>query len=533
MSNSDVPGRPEVSGVETYSPLPPDAPPELHAAARWYTEQAVLLLSTFKWSTLGAVVGFFTGLGVKLYLYLLNSLIGFSNHAASLGFYTFLMLPIILPLLTLIARTLSPHNADGEYVAEEGTDQVINAIHEESGRFQWTAIPLRLLLNLITLTFGGSTGKEGPAAQIGAGVSSPLADILHLSDEDRRRLVITGVAAGFAAVFGTPISGALFGVEVLYLGRIEYPVLLPCIVAGVVAQLTCGAPPPVTAMLHPAQVFGQLTPTDLTVLSLISGLFFGLMALLLIETMRQVDLFLSKYIRHPYWVAAGGGVALVALYGLFGPQYAALSYPVIMGALHGHLSSDPHALLHSLVGLALAACLVKIVATAITLKTGGVGGIVTPLFFIGATSGAAFATILHLPAQLFARFGFIALVAAAANTPIAAVVMGLEILGGPIGVYCALCACTAYLIVGHRSVFAGQRLGYSKAAGLLPTLDVPMGHIDRGSVRVVSGHVVERFGARTGGKSRNAQRPLEHHPSVDSNKVNSNIDSEGNLPEGD
>ncbi len=517
MANADEPGRPEVSGVETYSPLPADAPPELHSEARWYTEQAVLLLSTFKWTTLGALVGFLTGLGVKLYLYLLNTLIGYSNHAASLGFYTFLMLPIILPLLTFIARTLSPHNANGEYVAEEGTDQVINAIHEESGRFQWTAIPLRLLLNLITLTFGGSTGKEGPAAQIGAGISSPLADILRLSDEDRRRLVITGVAAGFAAVFGTPISGALFGVEVLYLGRIEYPVLLPCIVAGVVAQLTCGAPPPLSAMLHPAQVFGQLTPTDLTVLSLTSGLFFGLCALILIETMRQVDLFLSKFVKHPYWVAVGGGVLLVALYGLFGPQYAALSLPIITGALHGHLTNDPHALLHSLAFLALTAFLVKIIATAVTLKTGGVGGIVTPLFFIGATSGVTFAVVFHLPVELFARFGFIALVAAAANTPIAAVVMGLEILGGPIGVYCALCACTAYLIVGHRSVFAGQRLGYSKAAGLLPTLDVPMGHLDRKSVRVVSRHVVDRFSNRATTRTSAGDGTKEHQRATKSN----------------
>ncbi len=526
MPSVNKPSRPEVSGVETYSPVPPGESPELYAESRWYTEQAVLLLSTFKWSILGALVGVFTGLGVKTYLYILNELLSVSYRFASTGLYAFYLLPVVLPLLTLLSRKLSPANANGEYIAEEGTDQVINAIHEESGRFRWTAIPLRLLLNLVTLTFGGSTGKEGPAAQIGAGISSPLADILRLSDEDRRRLVITGIAAGFAAVFGTPVSGALFGVEVLYLGRIEYPVLLPCIVAGVVAQLTCGAPPPVTVMLHPAQIFGHLSATDLTILSLVSGVFFGLVALLLIETMRQVDLFLSRFIHHPYWVAVCGGTALVALYSLFGPQYASLAVPVIFGALRGHLTSDPHALLHGLAGLALTAFLIKIIATSVTLKTGGVGGIVTPLFFIGATSGVAFATLFHLPTELFARFGFISLVAAAANTPIAAVVMGLEILGGPIGVYCALCACTAYLIVGHRSVFAGQRLGYSKAAGLLPTLDVPMGHLDRKSVRVVTGHIVERFSARSPSKSTPNSTNAEQ-PSASNGISSSNDETEG------
>jgi H+/Cl- antiporter ClcA len=102
---------------------------------------------------------------------------------------------------------------------------------------------------------------------------------------------------------------------------------------------------------------------------------------------------------------------------------------------------------------------VKIGATALTLEVGGSGGIVTPLFFIGSTTGVAFAHALHLPVGLFAAFGFIAVLAAAANTPIAAAVMGMELLPGPVGVYAALCAGAAFLMVGHRSVYASQRLG--------------------------------------------------------------------------
>ncbi len=115
--------------------------------------------------------------------------------------------------------------------------------------------------------------------------------------------------------------------------------------------------------------------------------------------------------------------------------------------------------------IALLAFLWKILATAVTLEIGGSGGIVTPLFFIGSTCGAALARLFHLPAGAFAAFGFVGVVAAAANTPIAAAVMGIELLPADVGVYAALAAGTAFLIVGHRSVYASQKIGLSKSAG--------------------------------------------------------------------
>ena len=130
--------------------------------------------------------------------------------------------------------------------------------------------------------------------------------------------------------------------------------------------------------------------------------------------------------------------------------------------------------------------------TTITLETGGSGGIVTPLFFIGATAGAALAHLAHLPSGAFSAFGFVAVVAAAANTPVAAAVMGMELLPGPVGVYAALCACTAFLMVGHRSVYASQKLGFSKSAGLDVTLDVPIGEVDRSAMRIRQGSLTHR-----------------------------------------
>jgi H+/Cl- antiporter ClcA len=138
------------------------------------------------------------------------------------------------------------------------------------------------------------------------------------------------------------------------------------------------------------------------------------------------------------------------------------------------------------------AFLIKILATSITLESGGSGGIVTPIFFVGATSGAALAPVFAMPVPLMGAVGLVAMLAAAANTPIAAAVMAMELLPGPEGVYAALAASTAFLMVGHRSVYASQKIGLSKSAGLDVELGGPIGEVDRRSVRIRKGSLTER-----------------------------------------
>lgn len=340
-----------------------------------------------------------------------------------------------------------------------------------------TVAPVKLMATVLTLATGGSAGKEGPCAQIGASLTSWFADILKLKDEDRRRLVICGIGAGFAAVFGTPISGALFGIEVLYLGRIEYGVLFPCLVAGILAHLVAGVQPPVP----PPVASAQINPIELVTVAIASGLVFGLLALLLIESMRGLEQVVHRFRSHPYLVACSGGVILVALYSLFGTTCSGLGTSTIEAALAGSAV------------LAFGTALLKIVATSVTLETGGSGGIVTPLFFIGSTAGLVLGRALGIPPHLLAAFGFVALVASAANTPIAAAVMAVEMLPANVGVYAALCACTAYLIVGHRSVYASQKLGYAKSPGVVIPLGGNVGDIKRGTIQVAPGTANERF----------------------------------------
>ena len=436
----------------------------------WYTEHAALLITTIKWAILGSVAGLCVGAGTKLFLWVLDAA---SRQTARLdvgGFHYYYLLPLALPITVGIIRTYAP-SAKGH-----GTEAVIAAVHQRSGKVDAVVAPVKLLATVITLAFGGSAGKEGPCAQIGASITSLFADILKLNDEDRRRLVICGIGAGFAAVFGTPISGAIFGIEVLYLGRIEYPVLFPCLIAGIIAHLVAGVSAPVPATIGT----WHTNAAELVAVTLFAGIVFGLVALALIESMKGLERTVHRWKRYPYVIAAIGGLALVALYRVMGDAYAGLG------------SSHIEATLGGLFTLSLAAFAYKIVATSVTLETGGSGGIVTPMFFIGSMAGAAFAQVMHLPIGPFAAFGFVAVVAAGANTPIAAAIMAVELLPSATGVYAALCACTAYLIVGHRSVYASQKLGYSKTPGLVVPLDVPIGDVAREGMQIQPGSITER-----------------------------------------
>jgi H+/Cl- antiporter ClcA len=443
----------------------------LGTTGRWYVEHTALFVSTLKWAFLGMVGGIAVGFATRLFLWSLTFSSDFLQAHLLGSTPLYVLLPLALPLCVFLIRVFAPE-AKGH-----GTEAVIEAVHQRAGRVAWKVAPIKLFATVVTLAAGGSVGKEGPCAQIGAAVSSVFADILKLNDSDRRRLVICGISAGFAAVFGTPVSGALFGIEVLYLGRIEYPVLFPSLLAGIMAHIVCSVPPPVPAMPNVLPPEHQYTWVGL---SIGFGILFGLVSLLLIESMRLFEKEVHRFKQHPYLLALSGGVFLNILFFVAGDSYSGLGTETIDRVFAGELH------------VFLLAFLVKIIATIVTLEVGGSGGIITPLFFIGVTAGAACAQLFGFPPQMIAAFGFISLLGASTNTPIAACVMGMEILPGQIGVYAALCVCTAYLIVGHRSVYPSQKLGFAKSAGLELQLDVPIGQITVSGIRMKRGSLTEK-----------------------------------------
>jgi H+/Cl- antiporter ClcA len=437
MPDKTPPQGPDSSRRKRYFVTHPHSP----AMRERVVEESILLLSVVKWFFLASVVGILVGFSTVLFLKFLE----WGIVTAGSYRYSFLLLPFAFMVSVILVR-MAPE------AAGHGTEKVIEAVHLRSGKINPFVVPVKLLATVITISIGGSAGKEGPCAQIGAGLSSLFSDIFRFNNEDRRRLVICGISAGFATVFGTPIAGAIFGVEVLFMGSLSYRVLFPSFVAGIVGYQVSTAlgvtyfhAPLATVPPFSGVFFVQIC---------IAGVFFGLMAVLLIEALRYFEAIRRRGgLSWISWSLLGGG-SLIAVSLIFGRSYLGLGLETLEGAVQGEEVS-------------VLASFLKILTTSITLAFGGSGGIVTPVFFVGATSGSLFGQVLGLDRALFSSIGMTSLLAGAANTPISASIMALELFGPAVGPYAALACIIAFLMAGHRSVYPSQILAVSKSTSLL------------------------------------------------------------------
>ncbi len=418
-------------------------------------EQTTIFLSIIKWVALSSIMGIIIGASVTLFLKILQVS---EQSQGYLPFKYYYMLPFALLLTVWLVKKYAP-DAEGH-----GTEKVIEAVHKKSGKIEIEVIPVKLLATVLTIFSGGSAGKEGPGAQIGAGMASAVSDFLHFSKKDRKKLVICGIGAGFAAVFGTPIAGAIFGFEVLVVGLIRYDVLLPSFIAGFAAFST-------------AEFLGieytyfdvnfiQHIELDLPLIIevILAGIFFGLVSDITITTLKRVSRLIQKIRLNVYMKAFGGGVLLIILSFIFGEQYFGLGLNTINNILQPIPSVSENIPWYSF--------LIKTLFTSVTLGVGGSGGILTPIFFIGATSGHWFGTLVgneHI--AFFGAIGFISVLAGTTNAPIAATFMAMELFGLEVAHYAAISVVISFLMTGHRSVFSSQILGMKKS----DTLNIDMG----------------------------------------------------------
>jgi H+/Cl- antiporter ClcA len=404
-------------------------------------ESSVLFVSITKWVFLAAVVGLVVGASTTAFLKLLA--LGIA-YATAHKFY-FLFLPVAFFLSIVLIKYLAPE-AEGH-----GTEKVIEAVHKRAGKINPMVVPIKLIATIITIAIGGSAGKEGPCAQIGAGLSSIISDILKFDDRDRRKLVICGISAGFATVFGTPIAGAIFGVEVLFVGGLLYDVLLPSFVAGIVG-FHISSVLGISYFYNPVK-FVPVFSSFFFIKVCLSGLFFGLCSFLFVEILNYFK-DLSHRIKIPMeYKGLLGGSFLAILSFFVSTRYLGLGLDTIQSALQGeHVPK--------------AAFLLKMLFTSVTLDFGGSGGIVTPIFFIGATSGHMFGSIFGQNPAMFAAIGMVSVVAGAANTPISASIMAIELFGSAIGPYAAISCVISFLMTGHRSVYPSQVLSMRKSSSI-------------------------------------------------------------------
>lgn len=428
----------------------------LHCMLRSYLAEPLVMLATvMQWLVLSIFTGALIGTGCSIFLRVLFATAG-RAYAAPLWLQMSL-LPVGGLLNGLLLYYGYRRNRTGL------KDSVIVAVNDQHGKMPLKTLWIKPVATLITLGCGGSAGKEGPCSHIGASIAAGVGDVLHLNSELRMRLVACGVSAGFSSVFGTPIAGAVYGVEMLAVGRIRHNFLFPAIVAGVTAYEVSrfwGVPYPVYHIS-----FGGNFTQLLFLKTIAIGVMCGVIAWVFVEALKLTTrLFRQLRERFAIWpplVPCIGGVLLALLILAIPTDYLGLSLPLMDRALQGQ-------------PMPYLGFLWKVVLVAITLGSGFYGGLVTEQFVMGAVAGGAFAHLLGVHAALGAAVGLVAVVAAASNTPIAAILMGIELFGSDSTLYVAGAAIAAYLVVGYRSVYPEQQGAFTKSSWVTIRADIPV-----------------------------------------------------------
>lgn len=321
-----------------------------------------------------------------------------------------------------------------------GTSLVLDAIHVPGAEVPARMAPMIWSGSVASHLVGASVGREGAIVQIIASVTDAVARTRSVSDSTRRVVLVMAVAAGFGGLFGVPIAGAFFGLEIQRNTKLHKSAVLPAFVASTVAFFTveaCGvkhfATPNIESLHFGWSVLWRC---------LVASCVFALIAVAYIQLEHRIKNVMAQAITFPPLRPVIGGFIILACVAISGTRaYLGISIPLLEGALTGAI------------GLAALACLWKLLFTAVSLGTGFVGGEVFPLFIIGALAGAQFARVTHASIPLFAALGLVAVFAAASNTPLTCIVIGVELFGwNALPAYCIVCI-LSYVLSGKHTIY--------------------------------------------------------------------------------
>jgi H+/Cl- antiporter ClcA len=398
--------------------------------------QTLTIVYITKWFLISLVIGGFAGLFSATLLLSLEWATSYrENH-----FWIIALLPI-----AGLVIGLSYHYWGSDVV--KGNNQLLEEFHKPSRIIPFKMAPMIFFGTVLTHLFGGSAGREGTAVQMGGAIADQFTKWLKIESLDRRILLIMGISAGFSSVFGTPLAGTIFALEVFTIGRMQYALLIPSLFAALIAYYTC-------QLLGVGHTVYQidLTPElglNNILWAVLAGLLFGITAILFSKSTHTWNSLSNKLFRYPpIRPLVGGAILAVVIFLTGSTRYIGLGLPVISE------SFVQHALPYDF--------LLKMLFTSFTLGLGFKGGEVTPLFFIGATLGNTLSLFIPLPMALLAGMGFVAVFSGATNTPIACTIMGIELFGVPCGIFVAIACFMAYLASGHTGIYGSQLIGSTK-----------------------------------------------------------------------
>ncbi len=334
---------------------------------------------------------------------------------------------------------------------DRGTNFVLVAVRENTPLRLRTA-PLIFLSTVLTHLVGGSSGREGAALQLGGAISSKLGHRMGLDDKDRRMVTMCGMSAAFAALFGTPLTAAIFSMEVVSVGVMYYAAIVPCLLSSLIALGVAGwfGITPTAYVLS-----GVPTLSAVSVLQVLGmGVLLALLSILFCRIMHAASKLYNRFLPHPVTRGLAGGaivIALTYLVWLWAPgtyDYNGAGGGIILAATAGQARPE--------------AFLLKMLFTAVTLGAGFKGGEIVPVFFTGSTFGCVAAPLLGLSPSFGAGLGMVGVFCGVTNCPMTSLLLAFELFGGQSLPLFALCCATAYMLSGYSGLYSEQKIMYSK-----------------------------------------------------------------------
>ncbi len=387
----------------------------------------------FKWVVISLVVGAVGGIVGSVF----HKCIDFATETRDEHSWLIYLLPLgglVITALYSLCKT------------KVDTNRVIESVRTKED-IPWFMAPLIFVGTVITHLLGGSAGREGAALQLGGSIGYNLGRLFRLNAGDSHIIVMSGMSAVFAALFGTPLTAVFFALEVTSVGVMYYAGLLPCVISAmcacIIAELFGISPVRFNLFEFPALSLEVVAKT------VVLAALCAVVCIVFCTAIKICEHYTEKFIHNSFLRAFLGGMAIVLLTVALGTyDYNGAGMHVIERAINGEANWE--------------AFLIKIIFTAITISAGFKGGEIVPAFFIGSTFGCVVGSLLGLPAGFGAAVGFVALFCGVVNCPVASVLLALEVFGPESILVFALVCGVSYMMSGYCGLYKSQKIMYSK-----------------------------------------------------------------------